>query len=171
MEYNLERIGNRIRDERKNFLHLSQEEFISLVGISRNTLVDIEHGRRLPQSDTLNLMCELFECERGYILCEYDTKHYITADLQTQTGLSESAITNIQKLHQIPRTKPLFDCKNIQYNEMDCLNNIVSCNSFINLLSIIVDYKTKCNTPNVDIDTLANIQSMIAREFLKVIDE
>ena len=40
-------------------------------------------------------MCDLFGCEIGYLLCDYDCKTRTATDIQKETGLSEAAIARI----------------------------------------------------------------------------
>lgn len=41
-------------------------------------------------------MCDLFNCELGYLLGEYNCKTRATTDIQAATGLSERAIDRLQ---------------------------------------------------------------------------
>ena len=80
MKYNYQKIGDRIRKKRKE-LHYNQDEFLETlkekgIRISSNTLSKIESGILPPEKFSISLltaMCELFNCETGCLLGEYDT--------------------------------------------------------------------------------------------------
>lgn len=101
LNYNFGSIGNRIVNTRKG-MKLSQADLIealSNVGVSvgRNTLSAIENGSANGFSlDLLVGLCKIFDCDIGYLLCEYDPKRHITADICAATGLSEKAVERIQ---------------------------------------------------------------------------
>ena len=61
--------------------------------MSRNTLSAIENGKyHYYGTDFLFAICELFNCEMGYLLCEYDEKRRIKADIKEATGLESNVI-------------------------------------------------------------------------------
>lgn len=97
MIYNLEDIGNRIKTERKSH-HMSQDELCEYIATetyhscTRPTLSKWEKGESMPSVDILLKLCELFDCELGYLLCEHDTKKRVNQSIQDVTGLSENAI-------------------------------------------------------------------------------
>ena len=100
MEYNFEKIGTRIKEERKqkNWTQKKLMEKLSpYCPLGRNALSDIENGICSNISLTLfSTLCkeEFFDCDMGYLLCEYDEKHHLNADIKEATGL-ESDVINI----------------------------------------------------------------------------
>lgn len=104
MEYNFEKIGERIRSERKK-KDWSQETLITElsaknVTIHRNTLSDIENGCKkgtfsLP---LLTALSELFNCEVGYLLCEFDCKTRRDTDVSNATGLTATAVDGLMNM-------------------------------------------------------------------------
>lgn len=100
MEYNLQKIGDRIRTLRKK-RGFSQDKLIEIldinygVRISRNTLSNIENGCQKTcnfKLDLLFALSSLFECEVGYLLCEYDNITGRNTDIQKETGLNDKSI-------------------------------------------------------------------------------
>ena len=90
-----QKIGMRLRTERKN-LKLTQEELASQLNISsRQRVARWENGTELPVLSDLLRMSDLFGCEIGYLLCDYDCKTRTATDIQKETGLSEAAIARI----------------------------------------------------------------------------
>lgn len=101
MEYNFEKIGKRVKEERKakNWTQKKLMEKLSpYCPLGRNTLSDIENGTCSNISLTLfSTLCkeEFFDCDMGYLLCEYDEKRHIAADIKKATGLDPDAINII----------------------------------------------------------------------------
>lgn len=97
MKYIRKKVGNRIREEREK-LKYSQTGLCRKIGISRNTLSAIEHGKETTKGernlsiDVMLNLCDVFDCDIGYLLCEYDCKYHENADVREKTHLSEDAI-------------------------------------------------------------------------------
>lgn len=92
-------IGERIRTERKK-LELTQDGLAEKIDIgSRQTIAQWENGVALPPLSKLLCMCDLFGCEIGYLLCDYDCKTRTATDIQKETGLSEAAINELITAH------------------------------------------------------------------------
>lgn len=53
---------------------ITQYDLLEKLHIGRNTLSRIENGKKLPDAETLYSLCEIFNCEVGYILCAQDKK-------------------------------------------------------------------------------------------------
>ena len=113
-------------------------------------------------------MCNYFDVSMDYLLGAIPCKHNEQLDIHKDLGLTDSAIMNIKQLH--PHIKPLFGERVIK-DDLDQLNDILSSDNLLELLHIICDYKKMCITPNTDIETIANIESMIQRKFLNIINE
>ncbi len=95
--YDFQKIGNRIFEERKK-ANLSQVELAGEIGIARQTLSKWERGEAVnPGIDALIKLCKVFDCEMGYLMCEYDCKTRIAADIHEETGLDEKAIMELHK--------------------------------------------------------------------------
>lgn len=95
-----EKIGHRIREERKK-LNLTQDEFKDKIFISsRQTVARWESGKVLPSMSDFLCMCCLFNCEIGYLLCEYDCKTRAATDVKSETGLSERAVYELQQANK-----------------------------------------------------------------------
>ncbi len=85
-------IGERIKVQREN-LKMTQEVLANRIGVARQTLAKWEINRGYPDLEILTKLCEVFDCESGYLLGEYDCKKKDTADIGRLTGLSEDAVT------------------------------------------------------------------------------
>lgn len=99
-KYNLKEIGKKIKEERKGH-RWTQGKFaekLDLSESSRQTIRSWEKGDSLPDLDRMLNMCELFNCELGYLLCEQEDKTRKVTDIRKATGLSESSITKLHGL-------------------------------------------------------------------------
>ena len=104
MEYNIKKIGERIHKLRKEKPNMTMEELASAVGgITRQTVSKWEKGEGEITINDLVKLCKIFNCDMGYLLCEYEECK--TRDLQFVhdiTGLSENAITTLNSWSNAP---------------------------------------------------------------------
>lgn len=111
MNYNWVQIGERIKQERKK-AGLSQSELMQKIGRSaesRQLLTKWEKGTsKLELPDLLNL-CKVFDCELGYLLCEYNFKTREVTNIQEATGLSEKAIERLMMYRKYKKALDFFD--------------------------------------------------------------
>ena len=114
--YDFQKIGDRIKQERAKAKTLSsigeaksmtQTDLAGELGVTRQTVAKWERGDDMPPLEKCLKLCNLFECELGYLLCEYDCKTRTATDIQGITGLSEQAIEFLKQ------RKPLFECSAI----------------------------------------------------------
>lgn len=64
---------------------------------SHKTLSSWENGKSLPDLNSLARMADLFGCDIGYLLCDYDERTRDIADASQITGLSPGAIEQLIK--------------------------------------------------------------------------
>lgn len=102
MKYNYALIGERIKNERKAAGYKSHDALCDALrdkygyAITRRTLGEIENGERNHyDADFLFYLCDLFGCEMGYLLGEYDCRTGRNTDIAAATGLSEKAIERL----------------------------------------------------------------------------
>jgi|GEM_PF-1074638 Predicted transcriptional regulators len=100
MSYSWHIIGERIRNSREE-LTLSQEELSQrievIIGspIKRQTVSGWENGKPIKKLEQLKALCEIFNCDTAYLLCECSTKHIISQSISDSTGLSKKAVDNL----------------------------------------------------------------------------
>lgn len=166
MNYNYKKIGQRIRKERK-LAKLSQSQFaekLCLSEKSRQTIGKWENGNVLPSLTDLTLMCQFFNCEIGYLLCEYDCKKKDSTNINEITGLSEDAINVLSQLHH----SQISDIIGI-------LNQIITHEDFYKLLTAIYTHVWDFNDNNFRIDNnnvkvvvdCMNCKAAEVKEYLK----
>ncbi len=102
LEYNLRKIGSRVRGLREH-RGWSQTELIEELqrhggAVGRNTLSSIENGDYIDfKFSFIKAMCEIFNVDTGYLLCEYDEHVSSIQSIQNITGLSDKAIKNLMR--------------------------------------------------------------------------
>lgn len=69
-------------------------------GIGQNTVSNWEKGITLPPLNKLIALSSIFDCDIGYLLCDYDEPTHILADVVEQTGLSGSAAKTLLQVHE-----------------------------------------------------------------------
>ncbi len=105
-----EKIGKRIADERRQ-KGLTQEKLAERLSamlddgedcknIAQTTISSWEGGKTLPSLGKFLAMSQIFECDCGYLLCDYDKKTHNALEMCRETGLSESSIRNLCFLNQ-----------------------------------------------------------------------
>lgn len=97
MNYNDKKINERIYSEIIDAGYSkTSEKFWEQVGCARQTFDTKLNQGGLLSLDVMTKMCEIFDCELGYLLCEYDVKHKEYASTCELTGLSENTINALQ---------------------------------------------------------------------------
>lgn len=132
MTYNWAEIGARIKAERTN-KGLSLEKLASDVYTTRQTLANWEKGKgSVIDLGVMLKLCEVFDCELGYLLCEeeYKNKTKQKTDICNDTGLSEKAVSSLCSMS--PSERKLIDdllsserdlsSLALSYNELKRLN-------------------------------------------------
>lgn len=107
MKYNFFDIGNRIVNER-NKLNWSQDDLIEKlseksVQIGRNTISNIENGCKDSSNFSVKLLAalsDLFNCEIGYLLCEYDCKTGRNTDIKKEIKISDESINILKGMNR-----------------------------------------------------------------------
>lgn len=99
----MEKIGIRIKEERQK-LGLTQTELglklcVGDEATSRQTICNWEKGRIMPTIERFHDMCNQFDCELGYLLCEYDCKAKTNSDIHNLIGLSENSINILKQIN------------------------------------------------------------------------
>ena len=75
---------------------MTLEALANAIGTTRQTIARWERGEGV--EITLNMLlklCNLFDCELGYLLCEFDCKTRLKTDIQEETGLIEPAVKSL----------------------------------------------------------------------------
>jgi transcriptional regulator with XRE-family HTH domain len=96
----MEEVGKRIQSERKRYIidgkSMSLDQLAEKISVARQTISKWEKGEGAgPTVWDLLRMCEVFGCDYGYLVGDYDCRTRTATDIQEDTGLSEAAIDNL----------------------------------------------------------------------------
>ena len=104
------KIGERIATERKK-RGWSQEVFGEKLSkkmdwstaAGQNKISNWENGKHLPSSlDVFLAMSQIFGCDCGYLLCDYDERTHDSAEICKATGLSDRSVECLCSLNTWP---------------------------------------------------------------------
>ncbi len=96
MAYKTAIIASRLKDARKS-MGYSLEYVAEACEIQQyQTVSKWESGSTTPSLDKLLLLCELYGCDVGYFVGEYDCMTRKNADIKAETGLSEDVIKQLR---------------------------------------------------------------------------
>lgn len=96
MTYNQVKTGKRLKEARKN-LGYSLEKVAELCGIQQyQTVSSWENGNSTPSIEKLIKLADLYDCEIGYLIGEYDCKRRTIDSVEKITGLSEKAVESLE---------------------------------------------------------------------------
>lgn len=134
-------VGSRIKEERQR-MGLKPKEFLVEIYKSEQShkmLTEWETGKRMPDLDSLARMAELFDCDIGYLLGDYDEHHRDTADIKKDTGLSEFAIERLKSMwSHIQRDHKNGWIGTPEEGEIKAINTLLECG--LSVLDNIHDY-------------------------------
>lgn len=91
-------IGMRIKNERKS-KKWTQADLLTRLKMSPTSVASVrnwENGNILPELDTLARMADVFDCDIGYLLCDYNQRNRNTADVCAITGLTGAAVNQLE---------------------------------------------------------------------------
>lgn len=105
----LRRIGARIKMVRsqkgwtQGKLGTELGELLYTDGVKQSVISSWENGDSLPTLKNLIALSHLFDCDIGYILCDYDDRRKDTSNLSKVTGLSPETIEQLSALVQVDK--------------------------------------------------------------------
>lgn len=99
MKYNEEHIGKMIKTEREKN-GMKQKDLADLIHVTNKQISNYERGILLPPLDKLLDICQVFDCELGYLLGEegYENKTKLMTAVSNSTGLTMDALQSILNL-------------------------------------------------------------------------
>lgn len=138
MKYKPEKIGNIIRAERKKH-KMSQEELAKKLYITVKQVSNYENNKLIPPMDNLLEICNIFDCEMGYILGEKDYSQgtKLKTIVTNKTGLNVEAINAILQITGTGR-----ECIDWGYNAekyRKILNNLFTSKEFLNFIKTLAE--------------------------------
>jgi len=118
MSYSWDKIGKRIREERKKMPsklpktgkrkagYVTQQELAEMIceqmgivdtGKYRRDVIKWEAGKPVDQKDLL-ILCDIFRCDIHYLLCETDTRYYVDTPDVEKYGLTAEALSTLYEM-------------------------------------------------------------------------
>ena len=138
MKYSKEEIGKKIQELRqaKNW---SQEQLGHKIGTTGKQISNYENGKLIPPMDVLLILCDIFSCELGYILCEEDYKAGTKLDtiIERRTGLNTDSLDALHLITGAERHSPHLGHQSAAFKRI--LNALFTEPSFRYLLEAIFD--------------------------------
>lgn len=107
MEHNerIIKLGERIAEERRRRGwtqgQLCEAMYFSASSVS--TIRNWEKGIKVPTLEHIFKLSELFECDMGYLLGDYDTRTWEAADIFESIGINQAAVDFLRSLGQQER--------------------------------------------------------------------
>ena len=138
MKYSEEFIGKIIREEREN-RKWTQNKLGEKLNVSGKQVSNYERGTPIPPIDVLIKLCELFDCELGYILGEEDYSEgskFRTAVCR-ETGLTTASVEAIHKITGADRSCIEFGRESEKYKRI--LNSLFSSQRLFTFIESIGD--------------------------------
>lgn len=104
---------------------MTQDQLSEKFNLSRDTISSWENGKSVPNINQLQQLCNIFDCDAGYLLGEFETKRAAAIPGAAATHLSEKAIDNL--LIAFEQKNPYFEivCELLEDEEL--LNQITYC--------------------------------------------
>lgn len=131
MKYNKEKIAQRIRKERIA-AGLTQQELADAVFHDRQLIIKWERGTSFPSLEDMVNLCDIFNCELGYLLCEFDDcKTYDEQFCHDFLGISPDSVSKlIEWKNSTQKSKNLYG-----------LDVLLKCVNFDNALGQVKGYE------------------------------
>ncbi len=107
--YDFEKIAQRIKAVRID-KNITQAYVAKKCNVSRSTVIKWEKGESFPELNSMLKLCNLYDCELGYLLCEagYENGTRETTDICNATGLSQEAVETLVENETYSRERPLL---------------------------------------------------------------
>ena len=133
MTYDSVVIGKNIEKERKR-MKITQKDLGKLTGVCNKQISLYESGKLTPPIDMLFKMCDVFDCELGYLLGEetYAQRTKVETKIVNELGLSLDAICVIKKVTGTDKHCLSFGYNSKEYQEI--INSLLLSDSFIPLI-------------------------------------
>lgn len=142
MQYDHEKIGKIIRDERKKH-KWSQNRLGNMLGVSGKQVSNYENGKLLPPQDMLLMMADLFDCEYGYLLGEesYKDRSKLNTAVCESLGLTSRTVEALRTATHKGLAKDLAARQQAinSFFESPYFNNFVDC--LVDAVNISKDIK------------------------------
>lgn len=134
---------------------LKQAEFLRELFMSETSLKSLrnwENGDVLPELDTLIRMADVFGCDIGYLLCDYNEINRDVADICKATGFNSFAAHNIQNLDFVVGNRHFAQFENGTLSKRYILSQVIADERIIQVLIAAKQAKTLKNNLQKNVD-------------------
>jgi len=126
-----ELLGKMIRERRKE-KKITQEALAEKVGVSAKQISSYENGHQYPPMDMLFKLCEVLDCDLGYLLGQEDYKEgtLLETCIINTTGLTSESLGTIIAIKKfmhgryLPSLNKLLSDKSALFSVLDSLNSL-----------------------------------------------
>lgn len=164
MRYSTEKIDNMIkscREERK----MTQETLGKKVGVTGKQISNYEKGKLKPPTDVLFNLCDVFDCELGYLLGEenYSEGTQFFTIASQKMGLSTNAIKSIISI--VEKEKSHFNFDNHKYGKI--LDKFLRSDQLFDLIEAISRLEKLYNEYNIKLANKERITDNLEQKYNK----
>ncbi len=147
MKYNKEFISNKIKTER-NKLKLSQSELGKMIPVSGKQISNYESGALIPPIEILIKLCDIFDCELGYLLGEEDYSSGTKLDtlISNKLGISNDSINSL--CYITGESRDCIDFGHESNNYTRILNSFLTSDRLIEFIKSVNDLDHSYQTYN-----------------------
>ena len=170
MKYKSEEIGKLIKAERRKH-NMTQEELGEELGITGKQISNYEHGNPIPPMDILLKICEIFDCELGYILGEKDYSQgtKLKTIISNETGLNIEAINAVIRITGAERSCINWGYESEKYRRI--LSNLLITEEFINFIVALAELDESYQKKEQEKEILPQLSNELGEElFNKAMD-
>lgn len=170
MKYKSEEIGKLIKAERRKH-NMTQEELGEELGITGKQISNYEHGNPIPPMDILLKICEIFDCELGYILGEKDYSQgtKLKTIISNETGLNREAINAVIRITGAERSCINWGYESEKYRRI--LSNLLITEEFTNFIVALAELDESYQKKEQEKEILPQLSNELGEElFNKAMD-
>lgn len=133
MNYSPEIIGNKIKEQRAK-KKWSQDTLGKKINISGKQVSNYEKAKQTPPIDILFKLCEIFDCELGFLLGEdnYESGTILDTAIENKLRISKEAISSLRHLTGNDRSSILWRHESESIQKI--LNSLFCSESFSTLI-------------------------------------
>ena len=147
MKYTSEKIGKIIKEQRTK-LKYSQDRLGSKLGISGKQISNYEKGILTPPIDIMFSICDIFNCELGYLIGEedYSSGTKIETAINNSLGLNNETIQSIKRITGNEKNCLSFGHESEDYRRI--INSFISNPAFEHLIEALYDLDRSVSNNN-----------------------
>lgn len=164
MRYSTEKIGNIIKKCRKN-RKMTQAALGRKIGMTGKQISNYEKGKLIPPTDMLFNLCDVFDCELGYLLGEesYSQGTQLYTAISKEMGLSINAINSVTDI--IKQEKSRLNFEKHKYSEI--LDKFLQSDKLFDLIEAISKLEKLYNKYNTQLTNKERIPESLEQKYKK----